>query len=84
MEDEEIKLTVNASFIIDNEIEMTIKNINIDTLNKLNKDEIIKILFFKWYMYGNFDKVNLLNEEYVILNKTKKKVELVRSNKNVK
>jgi hypothetical protein len=32
-------------------------------------------------MYGNFDKVSLLNEEYLILNKTKKKVELVRSNK---
>jgi hypothetical protein len=81
MEDEEVKLTVNANFIIDNEIEMTIKNISIDTLSKLNKDEIIKMLFFKWYMYGNFDKVSLLNEEYLILNKTKKKVELVRSNK---
>jgi hypothetical protein len=81
MEDEEVKLTVNANFIVDNEIEMIIKNISIDTLSKLNKDEIIKMLFFKWYMYGNFDKVSLLNEEYLILNKTKKKVELVRSNK---
>jgi hypothetical protein len=81
MEDDEIKLIVNANFIIDNEIDLTIKNIDINTLNKLNKDEIIKMLFFKWYVYGNYDKVTILDEEYTILNKTKKKVELVRTNK---
>ncbi|NRU52521.1 hypothetical protein [Clostridium beijerinckii] len=81
MEDDEVKLIVNANFIIDNEIDLTIKNIDINTLNKLNKDEIIKMLFFKWYVYGNYDKVVILDEEYTILNKTKKKVELVRTNK---
>jgi hypothetical protein len=81
MEDDEVKLIVNANFIIDNEIDLTIKNIDINTLNKLNKDEIIKMLFFKWYVYGNYDKVTILDEEYTILNKTKKKVELVRTNK---
>lgn len=83
MEDDEVKLIVNANFIIDNEIDLTIKNIDINTLNKLNKDEIIKMLFFKWYLYGNYDKVTILNEEYTILNKTKKKVELVRTNRKV-
>jgi hypothetical protein len=81
MEDDEVKLIVNANFIIDNEIDLTIKNIDINTLNKLNKDEIIKMLFFKWYVYGNYDKVVILDEEYTILNKTKKKVELVRTNR---
>ncbi len=83
MEDDEVKLIVNANFIIDNEIDLTIKNIDINTLNKLNKDEIIKMLFFKWYVYGNYDKVTILDEEYTILNKTKKKVELVRTNKKI-
>jgi Mlc titration factor MtfA (ptsG expression regulator) len=82
MNDEESKLIVNASFILDNENEIAIKNINIDTLNKLNRDEILKIMFFKWYMYGNFDKIDLLGEEYIITNKTKKKIDLVRFNKN--
>lgn len=83
MEDDEVKLIVNVNFIIDNEIDLTIKNIDINTLNKLNKDEIIKMLFFKWYVYGNYDKVTILDEEYTILNKTKKKVELVRTNKKI-
>jgi hypothetical protein len=79
--DEDIKLTVNVNFILDNEIEINIKNINIDTLNELNKFGIVDMMMTtKWYMYGNYDKITILNEEYTILNKTKKKVDLVRSN----
>lgn len=83
MDKEEVdyKLTVNTTFILDNDVEVTIKNINVSTLNKLNTDEIIKmILETKWYMYGNYDKILILNEEYVIVSKTKKKIELVRFN----
>ena len=83
MDKEEVdyKLTVNTTFILDNDVEVTIKNINVSTLNKLNTDEIIKmILATKWYMYGNYDKILILNEEYVIVSKTKKKIELVRFN----
>jgi TRAP-type mannitol/chloroaromatic compound transport system permease small subunit len=80
---EDYKLVINTSFILDNEVEITIKNININTLNKLNNNEILKLMMeTKWYMYGNYDKCIILSEEYTILNKTKKKVELVRSNIN--
>jgi hypothetical protein len=78
--DTENKLIINANFILDNEVEITIRNINIDTLAKLNKDEIINMMFLKWYMYGAYDIINLFDEEYVILTKTKKKVELARYN----
>lgn len=82
MSDEEIKLVINTSFILDNEVEITIKNINIDTLNKLNNDEILNLMMdTKWYMYGIYDKCMLLSEEYIIISKTKKKIELVRFNK---
>lgn len=78
---EDCKLVVNTSFILDNEVEITIKNININTLSKLTNDEILKLMMeTKWYMYGNYDKCIILGEEYTILNKTKKKIELVRSN----
>jgi len=60
----------------------TIKNINIDTLNKLNKDSIINLIMFKWYMYTIYDVVDCLGEKYVIVGKTKKKIELVRYNIN--
>lgn len=81
MSDEELKLIVNTNFILDNDVEVIIKNINISTLNKLNQDEILRlILETKWYMYGNYDKIIVLNEEYIIASKTKKKIELIRSN----
>jgi hypothetical protein len=78
--EEDYKLVINTSFILDNDVELTIKNINIDTLNKLNKDGIIDLIMFKWYMYGNFDLIDINNEQYVIVSKTKKKIELVRYN----
>jgi len=81
MSDEEIKLVINTSFILDNEVEITIKNINIDTLSKLNNDEILKLMMdTKWYMFGIYDVVDCLGEKYVITSKTKKKIELVRFN----
>lgn len=81
MSDEEFKLVINTSFILDNEVEITIKNINIDTLSKLNNDEILKLMMeTKWYMFGIYDKCIILDEEYIITSKTKKKIELVRYN----
>lgn len=80
MEDDS-KLIINTSFMLDNDVEVTIKNINIEELSKLNKDIILDlILVTKWYMYGNYDTINILNSDYVIINKTKKKIELVRYN----
>lgn len=79
-DEEDYKLVVNTSFILDNDVELTIKNININTLNKLNKDSIIDLIMFKWYLYTNYDIVKVLDEEYVIIGKTKKKIELVRYN----
>lgn len=77
---EDYKLVINASFVLDNDVELTIKNINIDTMNKLNKDGIIELIMFKWYMYGLYDIVKIGIEDYVIIGKTKKKIELVRFN----
>jgi hypothetical protein len=78
--DLDYKLVVNTTFILDGDVEITIKNINIDELNKLTKDKIIEIMMYKWYMYGVYDKCMILDEEYLITSKTKKKIELVRSN----
>ena len=79
--EEDYKLVVNTSFILDNEVEITIKNININTLNKLNNVEILKLMMdTKWYMFGIYDKCIINDEEYVITSKTKKKIELVRFN----
>jgi TRAP-type mannitol/chloroaromatic compound transport system permease small subunit len=47
----------------------------------MDNDDILKlILETKWYMYGIYDKCNVLGSEYTITSKTKKKIELVRSN----
>lgn len=77
----ENKLIINTSFILDNEVEVTVRNIDINEFDELNKEEIIRIILeTKWYMYGNYDVINIFNDDYVILNKTKKKVELARYN----
>ena len=77
----ENKLIINTSFILDNEVEVTVRNIDINAFDELNKEEIIRIILeTKWYMYGNYDVINIFNNDYVILNKTKKKVELARYN----
>jgi hypothetical protein len=81
MSEGDSKLIINTTFILDSDVEITIKNINIDTLNKLNNDDILRlILETKWYMYGIYDKCNVLDAEYTITSKTKKKIELVRTN----
>jgi hypothetical protein len=83
MENQELenKLIINTTFILDNEIEVTIKNINIEELSKLNNGVILELIMdTKWYMYGNYDVVQILNNSYVITNKTKKKIELIRYN----
>lgn len=82
MDKEEVdyKLTINTTFILDNDVELTIKNIKVDTLNNLNKDSIVELMYLKWYMYGIYDEILINNEKYIIVGKTKKKVELVRYN----
>jgi TRAP-type mannitol/chloroaromatic compound transport system permease small subunit len=81
MSEGESKLIINTTFILDSDVEITIKNINIETLNKLNNSDILRlILETKWYMYGIYDKCTVLSAEYTITSKTKKKIELVRTN----
>lgn len=79
---EEVNLIINTSFLIDEEMEITFKNINIETLNKINKTKLIQNLMIdiKWYMFGMYDKITIDDIEYVIISKTKKKIELVRMN----
>lgn len=79
---EEVNLIINTSFLIDEELEITFKNINIETLNKINKTKLIQNLMIdiKWYMFEMYDKITIDDIEYVIISKTKKKIELVRMN----
>lgn len=80
---ESVNLIINTSFLIDDEMEITFRNISIETLNKMNKVDLIKILMIdtKWYMFGVYDKIVIQDVEYIIVSKTKKKIELVKSNK---
>lgn len=80
---DEVNLIINTSFLIDEEMEITFRNISIETLNKINKVDLIQNLMIniKWYMFGIYDKITIDDTEYVIANKTKKKIDLIRINK---
>lgn len=81
--EETTSLITNISFLIDEEIEITFKNIEIETLNKITKGGLIRTLMIetKWYMYGVYDKIEIDEVVYVIVSKTKRKIELLRINK---
>lgn len=82
--EETTSLITNISFLIDEEIEITFKNIEIETLNKITKGGLIRTLMIetKWYMYGVYDKIEIDEVVYVIVSKTKRKIELLRMNEN--
>ena len=82
--EETTSLITNISFLIDEKIENTFKNIEIETLNKITKGGLIRTLMIetKWYMYGVYDKIEIDEVVYVIISKTKRKIELVRMNEN--
>jgi hypothetical protein len=76
-------ISINATFILDNEIQLIFKNIPFDAFEVINTENISELFQHKWYMHDLYDTVNLLGSKYVIVGKTKKKVELVRYNEKV-
>lgn len=71
-------ITMSATFILDNEITLIFRNVSLNFFSAVNVTSINNLFNNKWYMYGAYDTLSLLNEKYVIITKTKKKVELVR------
>jgi hypothetical protein len=65
---------------LSDEIELTLRNFNIDTLKEMNRENVFGLLVHKWYMYGVYDTIGILGEKYVISKKTKKKIELIKYN----
>lgn len=71
-------ITMATIFTLDNEITLTFKNVSLSFFATVSVENIDKLFNTKFYMFGIFDTIELLGEKYVITNKTKKKVELVR------
>lgn len=71
-------LSINTTFILENEIQLIFKNISFEAFKLINESNVAELFQHKWYMHGIYDVVTLLGSKYVIISKTKKKVELVR------
>lgn len=71
-------ITISATFVLDNEITLIFRNVSLSFFTAINIQNLDRLFNHKWYMLGIFDTLELLGEKYVITNKTKKKVELVR------
>lgn len=81
MEKEEVMLYTDIKFQND-DMTVTLKNIDLEMISKLNnKSEILtNILYSQWYMYGLYDVIDVLGYKFILVSKTKTKVELVKGN----
>lgn len=79
MGNSELIIYTDVSFKIDDVI-ILIKNISIDRLAEINIESVEKLFAYKWYMKGCYDRVDILDENFIILELTKKKVVLVKAN----
>jgi hypothetical protein len=62
----------------DKELSITIKNLDLELLQEISKEESIEVILAnKYYMYGVYDKMDLLGNNCMILKSTKKSVELL-------
>lgn len=80
---EESRVYINVGFKIDEDVTFEFYNFPSDKLSQIgdNKENIvIKLKEVKWYMYGLYDLVEIFEEKWLITNKTKKKVTLVKGN----
>lgn len=80
---EELKVYINVGFKIDEDITFEFYNFQSDKLKDIGdseKDIAIKLKEIKWYMYGLYDLVMVFDESWLITNKTKKKITLVKGN----
>ena len=80
---EESRVYINVSFKIDEDIMFEFYNFPSNKLNQIGNSEeeiSIKLKEVKWYMYGLYDLVEIFDENWLITNKTKKKIVLVKGN----
>lgn len=80
---EESRVYINVSFKIDEDIMFEFYNFPSDKLKDIGNSEediSIRLKEVKWYMYGLYDLVGIFDENWLITNKTKKKVTLVKGN----
>jgi len=77
----EIQLYTNIEFNIDNN-KFILKNINIEFFNNFNKVKIIRLLKqeINWYDILVYDEFNILGEKFILTERTKSKVVLVKKN----
>ena len=74
------KLYINIT-IADESESITLLNFPIGQIPTLTSSAIDDILHeIKWYMYGLYDSVVILNTKWTIIKMSKTKIELVRSN----
>lgn len=78
---DEVPLYTDLLFKLDT-ISIAFKNVDIRWLNKVSSKKIIikEIFMCDWYMYGAYDKISILDSDFLITIKTQKKIELVRAN----
>lgn len=78
---DDILLYTDITFKND-DMAVILKNVDLDMLSNFDdKVGILQdILYGKWYMNGLYDMVDILGYNFTIVNKTKTKVEMVRSN----
>lgn len=69
----------NIEFEIDGH-KIILKNINIESFNNMDKYKLIKLLMgeIKWFNVELYGKVEILEEIYMLIERTKNKMILVR------
>jgi hypothetical protein len=64
--------------INDNENSVIFKNLDLDLLNEITKEDNIKeILQVKWYKYATYDKLEIIGNLFMVLKSSKKIVVLL-------
>lgn len=80
---EESRVYINVGFKIDEDVTFEFYNFPSDKLSQIGDNEeniVIKLKEVKWYMFGLYDLVEIFEEKWLITNKTKKKIILVKGN----
>lgn len=80
---EESRVYINVGFKIDEDITFEFykfPSYKLTQIGNSEEDISIKLKEVKWYMYGLYDLVMIFGENWLITNKTKKKVTLVKGN----
>jgi hypothetical protein len=78
---EEVQLYSNIEFEV-NDSKFVFRNINIETFNDFNKVKVIRLLLqeIDWYHILTYDEFDILGEKFILIDRTKSKVVLVRKN----